>query len=461
MQSVRPGGESTNDAIEAALKRLVERYGLGLLRESQRLKSLLQDECPQARREISVLLQALDENVPQDLMRVHSGEPVQALAPRLAKRLAEEKMIAPEASRWAVRVWARGLGVDAIEGVDQALDASPPSVIVNDMRDGNVVPFPNEGIGAAAAAGAANAANAGTNAAAGAAANGVAGAAAHIAANSNPGFVPAGDAGQSQAGSAAEGTHAPKPMSRLYIAGAAIALATAAGVWLAFFQPEMRIMGVTMREPFVADGKPREVTVDFAARNTDVRAVEVHFLHGEGRWSAEPWDIPVPAAAAAQGHASAGTLWYRSTQAGTATFSYVLVSADGKRSTPYEQTFEIAAAPKPAIGCPCGTILSIKEIDQEGEGTGVGAALGGVVGAVAGHQGGKGRGKDVATALGAVAGAVAGHFAEKKIRSQTTYEITVRMDDGSTQVIKQASATHLHSGEHVRVANGVVAPFGS
>jgi hypothetical protein len=78
-----------NNAVPPALKSLIDRYGAGLLGEPSRLRWLLQDECPQAKKEISVLLLALDERVPQDLLRVYSGEPIQSLSPRLAKRLAE------------------------------------------------------------------------------------------------------------------------------------------------------------------------------------------------------------------------------------------------------------------------------------------------------------------------------------------------------------------------------------
>src|SRR5262245_39806246 len=50
----------------------------------------------------------------------------------------------------------------------------------------------------------------------------------------------------------------------------------------------------------------------------------------------------------------------------------------------------------------CGVVQSVREIKQQGEGTGAGAVVGGVVGGVLGHQVGGGRGKDVATAVGVV-----------------------------------------------------------
>ena len=77
-----PSDSLYDPTIGAKLKSLLDRYGIGLLGESGRLRGLLHDDCPQAKREVSVLMQALEERVPQDLMRVHSGEPIQSLTPR-------------------------------------------------------------------------------------------------------------------------------------------------------------------------------------------------------------------------------------------------------------------------------------------------------------------------------------------------------------------------------------------
>lgn len=97
--------------IEAALQALIERYGPALLFESNHLASHLRERCPDAEREITVLLRALDVQVPQDLLSAHTDEDLQSLLPRLAKQLSDRKRLADEASTWAVRTWARGLGL--------------------------------------------------------------------------------------------------------------------------------------------------------------------------------------------------------------------------------------------------------------------------------------------------------------------------------------------------------------
>lgn len=104
----------------------------------------------------------------------------------------------------------------------------------------------------------------------------------------------------------------------------------------------------------------------------------------------------------------------------------------------------------------CGVVESVREVDVKGQGSGLGAAGGAVVGGVLGHQVGGGRGNDVMTAVGAVGGAVAGNEVEKRVKSSKSYEITVRFDDGSSRAISEANAPSWSAGDKVRVVNGVI-----
>ena len=104
----------------------------------------------------------------------------------------------------------------------------------------------------------------------------------------------------------------------------------------------------------------------------------------------------------------------------------------------------------------CGVVQSVREITTKGEGSGIGAVGGAVVGGVLGHQVGGGRGQDIATVVGAVGGAVAGHEIEKRVKSGKSYEITVRFEDGSSRVIREASAPSWRTGDRVKVINGVI-----
>lgn len=122
------------------------------------------------------------------------------------------------------------------------------------------------------------------------------------------------------------------------------------------------------------------------------------------------------------------------------------------------QPTQVAAqpAPAPAICVNCGTIESVTEKTQKGEGTGIGAVAGGVAGAVLGSQVGKGGGKTAATVIGGVGGAVAGHQAERYIRKTTKWEIIVRMEDGSAREFDVDTQPVWRVGDKVKVENNVI-----
>ena len=128
---------------------------------------------------------------------------------------------------------------------------------------------------------------------------------------------------------------------------------------------------------------------------------------------------------------------------------------DGRQGTetaprPESRSGRGAAAPPPApaICMNCGTIDSIREVTQKGEGTGIGAVGGAVAGGLIGNQIGGGSGKTIATVVGAVGGGYAGHQVEKHVRSTKKYEVAralrrrrVRDVTTSTRSLPGASAT--------------------
>lgn len=119
-----------------------------------------------------------------------------------------------------------------------------------------------------------------------------------------------------------------------------------------------------------------------------------------------------------------------------------------------------AAAPAPVATKPicsnCGTVEAVTSIQRKGATAGIGAVAGGVLGAVVGNQVVKGNGRTVATILGAVGGGLAGNAIEKNVRKETAYQVRVRMEDGSTRTIEQATSPAL--GERVTVDSGVLHP---
>ena len=112
----------------------------------------------------------------------------------------------------------------------------------------------------------------------------------------------------------------------------------------------------------------------------------------------------------------------------------------------------------------CANCGIVTRIDTVASGrtapTATGAVLGGLVGAIAGHElsdhtgGSKGNQN-----LSAVAGAAAGAYAGNKIQQNTTgnsYDIQVRMDDGRVVVVNQKDLGGVSENAYVRVVNGRV-----
>ena len=87
----------------------------------------------------------------------------------------------------------------------------------------------------------------------------------------------------------------------------------------------------------------------------------------------------------------------------------------------------------------CATVQSVTPVQRDAaKGSGVGVLVGGALGGLLGNQVGGGDGKTAATVLGAVGGGWAGNEVEKRMKKETIYQVTVRMQDGSTRQIERA-----------------------
>lgn len=111
------------------------------------------------------------------------------------------------------------------------------------------------------------------------------------------------------------------------------------------------------------------------------------------------------------------------------------------------------AAPAPAVCHSCGVVESVHAVTQRGQGSGLGAAGGAIVGGLLGNQVGGGSGRKLATVAGAVGGAVVGNQVEGNMKSTTTYQVRVRMDDGKMRTVSSGSG-NWQAGDHVKVVKG-------
>lgn len=150
--------------------------------------------------------------------------------------------------------------------------------------------------------------------------------------------------------------------------------------------------------------------------------------------------VPAPAAAAA---------------AATAPARVVEREYEEPVSKPARKSVQVAAADTGRNWCSnCGNVESVRTIKQRAEGSGLGAAGGAVIGGLLGNQIGGGSGRTIATAAGAIGGAVVGNQVEGNMKATTSYEIRVRLDDGTLRTFRQSSPPAWRSGDRVRIVKG-------
>jgi len=119
-----------------------------------------------------------------------------------------------------------------------------------------------------------------------------------------------------------------------------------------------------------------------------------------------------------------------------------------------KEPVQVAAAEAPKWCGNCGNIESVRAIKQRAQGSGLGAAGGAVVGGLLGNQVGGGHGRQLATVAGAIGGAVVGNQVEGNMKATTSYEIRVRLDDGTLRTFHQSSQPQWRSGDRVRIVKG-------
>lgn len=115
-----------NDLPRQKLKEIIIQYGRSLCDEPQRCEGLLRDLCGQYKKEIAVLVGALKERVPADLLASQNSTPAVVFLARLTKKLQDNLGLAEEAARWAVESWALALGVISSNDVKTNPSSDPP-----------------------------------------------------------------------------------------------------------------------------------------------------------------------------------------------------------------------------------------------------------------------------------------------------------------------------------------------
>jgi outer membrane lipoprotein SlyB len=173
---------------------------------------------------------------------------------------------------------------------------------------------------------------------------------------------------------------------------------------------------------------------------------------------------PLPAAPAAStyapgyvapGYAGQGTAAYGSSVQGASASGYDEPAPVRESHPKARTTTRLANEDTSSRWCgTCGNVESVRTITTRAQGSGVGAAGGAILGGLLGNQIGSGHGRQLATVAGAVGGAVMGNQVEGNMKANHSYEIRVRLDDGTLRTFHQQSVPQWRTGDRVRIVKG-------
>lgn len=116
----------------------------------------------------------------------------------------------------------------------------------------------------------------------------------------------------------------------------------------------------------------------------------------------------------------------------------------------------LSAPPAPPPCVDCGVIANVRQVTNEAEGTGAGAIVGGIAGAALGSNVGRGNGRTLASIAGAIGGGLLGNSIEKSQRSTVGFQVTVRMEDGTTRMIPADTMPSWRIGDKVKLVGGAI-----
>ncbi len=120
----------------------------------------------------------------------------------------------------------------------------------------------------------------------------------------------------------------------------------------------------------------------------------------------------------------------------------------------YQNAEPVVVAQAPRTCNSCGRVESVQAVQTQAQPSGLGVVAGAVLGGVLGNQVGGGNGKKLATVAGAVGGGFAGNEVEKRTRATTTYQVRVRMDNGTVRTFPYNNQPNWNIGDRINVVDG-------
>jgi hypothetical protein len=104
---------------------IIRRYGASVFQDTRRCEGLIRDLCGNYRREINVMVVALRDRVPHDLLSATDAVPDALLLARLTRRLLDNHGLGDEFASWAVQSWALALGKISIRELEMPASTAP------------------------------------------------------------------------------------------------------------------------------------------------------------------------------------------------------------------------------------------------------------------------------------------------------------------------------------------------
>ena len=115
-----------DEVVTQKLGEILSNHGRAPLTDAKLCENLLKDYCGEYKEEIALLVFAVRERIPSDLLASHDGLPRDMLRALLVKRLRKDRVVSEGAARWIVDSWWQAVRTLLREEVKREDDASSP-----------------------------------------------------------------------------------------------------------------------------------------------------------------------------------------------------------------------------------------------------------------------------------------------------------------------------------------------
>jgi len=115
-----------DEVVTQKLGEILSNHGRAPLTDAKLCENLLKDYCGEYKEEIALLVFAVRERIPSDLLASHDGLPRDMLRALLVKRLRKDRVVSEGAARWIVDSWWQAVRTLLREEARREDDASPP-----------------------------------------------------------------------------------------------------------------------------------------------------------------------------------------------------------------------------------------------------------------------------------------------------------------------------------------------